>query len=54
MLDDESSSRRVDCDEVLAELETINEDLDEIGIMLVTTAGKEIATDNGEFSSNKI
>jgi hypothetical protein len=39
----------VDCSEVLAELETINEDLDEIGILLVTTAGKEVATENGDF-----
>ena len=45
----EDDSRQVDCDEVLAELETINEDLDEIGIILVTTSGKEVATENGFY-----
>ena len=44
----ETDSRQVDCNEVLAELETINEDLDEIGIMLVTTTGTEVATENGK------
>ncbi len=33
----EDESRKVDCNEVLAELETINEDLAEIGILLVST-----------------
>ena len=46
----EDDSRKVDCDEVLAELETINEDLDEIGIMLVTTSGTEVATENGKHA----
>ena len=45
----EDDSRQVDCDEVLAELETINEELDEIGIILVTTSGKEVATENGFY-----
>jgi hypothetical protein len=39
----------VDCNEVLAELETINEELDEIGIILVTTTGKEVAVENGDL-----
>ncbi len=38
----------MDCNEVLAELETINEELDEIGIILVTTTGKEVAVENGD------
>ena len=44
----EDDSKKVDCTEVLAELETINEDLAEIGILLVTTAGKEVASENGK------
>jgi hypothetical protein len=44
----EENSRQVDCNEVLAELETINEELDEIGIILVTTTGKEVAVENGD------
>jgi hypothetical protein len=45
----EENSRQVDCNEVLAELETINEELDEIGIILVTTTGKEVAVENGDL-----
>ena len=45
----EDDSKKIDCTEVLAELETINEDLAEIGILLVTTAGKEVASENGKI-----
>ena len=38
----------VDCEEVLAELETIDDDLSEIGIIFVTTEDTEVATANGE------
>ena len=41
------NNKELDCDEVLADLETIDEDLDEIGIMLVTTKDTEVASDNG-------
>ncbi len=41
-------NKEVDCDEVLAGLETIDEDLDEIGIILVTTKDKTVAQDNGK------
>ena len=41
------NNKEVDCDEVLADLETIDEDLDDIGIMMVTTKDNEVATDNG-------
>ena len=39
----------VDCEEVLAELETIDDDLREIGIIFVTTEDTEVATTNGEL-----
>ena len=35
-----------DCDAVLAKLEAIDDELDEIGILLVTTADKEVSRDN--------
>ena len=37
-----------DCDAVLAKLESIDDDLDEIGILMVTTADKEISRENGD------
>ena len=43
------NNKEVDCDEVLADLETIDEDLDEIGIMLVTTKDTQVAKDNGIY-----
>ena len=42
-----ANNKEVDCDEILADLETIDEDLDEIGIMLVTTKDNQVAIDNG-------
>ena len=44
-----ANNKEVDCDEVLADLETIDEDLDEIGIMLVTTKDTQVAKDNGMY-----
>ena len=41
------SNKEIDCDEVLADLETIDEDLDEIGIMMTTTKDTQVAIDNG-------
>lgn len=41
------NNSELDCDEVLADLETIDEELDEIGIMLVTTKDMQVAIDNG-------
>ena len=38
-----------DCDAVLAKLESIDDDLDEIGILIVTTADKEVSRENGEL-----
>ena len=46
-----ANNKEVDCDEILADLETIDEDLDEIGIMLVTTKNNQVAIDNGKKSS---
>ena len=37
-----------DCDAVLAKLESIDDDLDEIGILMVTTADKEVSRENGQ------
>ena len=37
-----------DCDAVLAKLESIDDDLDEIGILIVTTADKELSRENGK------
>ena len=37
-----------DCDAVLAKLESIDDDLDDIGILIVTTADKEVSRENGE------
>ena len=37
-----------DCDAVLAKLESIDDELDDIGILLVTTADKEVSRNNGE------
>ena len=45
-----ANNKEVDCDEILADLETIDEDLDEIGIMLVTTKDNQVAIDNGKWS----
>ena len=45
-----ANNKEVDCDEILADLETIDEDLDEIGIMLVTTKDNQVAIDNGKLS----
>ena len=36
-------NKEVDCDEVLADLETIDEDLDEIGIMMTTTKDTQVS-----------
>ena len=44
------TTQEVDCEEVLAELETIDDDLSEIGIIFVTTEDSEVATANGECS----
>ena len=40
-------NEEVNCDRVLAGLETIDDDLEEIGILTVTTEDTEVATDNG-------
>ena len=37
-----------DCDAVLAKLESIDDELDDIGILLVTTADKEVSRNNGK------
>lgn len=42
-----SKQSKVNCDQILAEMETIDDDLDDIGIIIVTTAGFEVAKDNG-------
>ena len=44
----DDDEEEVDCEEVLAELETIDDDLSEIGIIFVTTEDTEVATANGE------
>ena len=36
-----------DCDAVLSKLEAIDDELDEIGILLVTTPNREISRENG-------
>ena len=46
---DNEEEEEVDCEEVLAELETIDDDLREIGIIFVTTEDTEVATTNGEL-----
>ena len=38
-----ADNKEVDCDEVLADLETIDEDLDEIGIMMTTTKDTQVS-----------
>ena len=38
-----------DCDAVLGKLESIDDDLDEIGILIVTTPDKEVSRENGEI-----
>ena len=38
-----------DCDAVLAKLEGVDDELDEIGILLVTTADKEVSRENGKI-----
>ena len=45
---DDEEEEEVDCEEVLAELETIDDDLREIGIIFVATEDTEVATANGE------
>ncbi|QQP55796.1 Putative LOC100161052 [Caligus rogercresseyi] len=40
-----------DCESVLAKLETIDDDLDETGILLVTTSNPQVASENGCFSA---
>ena len=40
-----------DCDAVLAKLESIDDDLDEIGILIVTTADKDVSRENGMVGS---
>ena len=45
---DSEAEDEVDCVEVLAELETIDDDLSGIGILFVTTEDTEVATANGE------
>ena len=40
-------NKEVNCNRVLAGLETIDDDLEEIGILTVTTEDTEVATDNG-------
>jgi hypothetical protein len=40
----------VDCDQVLAELEEMDDELDEIGILIVTTKDTRNAAENGELS----
>ena len=45
---DSEAEDEVDCVEVLAELETIDDDLSDIGIIFVTTEDTEVATANGE------
>eukprot|EP00095_Tigriopus_kingsejongensis_P000183 snap_masked-scaffold487_size158652-processed-gene-0.30 protein:Tk00183 transcript:snap_masked-scaffold487_size158652-processed-gene-0.30-mRNA-1 annotation:"hypothetical protein DAPPUDRAFT_202746" len=44
---DSEQDKAVNCDQVLAELETIDDELDDIGIIIVTTNGFEVANDNG-------
>ena len=39
-----------DCAAVLAKLESIDDDLDEIGILIVTTADKEVSREHGKSS----
>ena len=39
--------KQVNCKRVLAGLETIDDELDEIGILTVTTEDTEVALDNG-------
>ena len=41
------NNKEVDCQEVLADLEMIDEDLDEIGIMMTSTKDTQVASDNG-------
>ena len=38
-----------DCDAVLAKLESIDDDLDDIGILIVTTADKDVSRENGRL-----
>ena len=38
---------QVNCNKVLAEIETIDDDLQDIGILTVTTEDTEVALDNG-------
>ena len=39
-----------DCDAVLGKLESIDDELDEIGILIVTTPDKEVSRENGMHS----
>ena len=40
-----------DCDGVLAKLESIDDELDDIGILLVSTADKEVSRNNGKTAA---
>ena len=42
------NNKEVDCDAALAELETIDDELEEIGILMVTTEDTQVAMDNGQ------
>ena len=42
-----------DCDAVLAKFESIDDDLDDIGILIVTTADKEVSRENGKQNNKK-
>ncbi len=44
----EEEETSVDCDQVLAELEGIDDELDEIGILIVTTKETRVAAENGK------
>ncbi len=45
--EDQEEDSKVDCEQVLAQLETIDDELDEIGVILVTTSDGQMAKDHG-------
>ena len=45
---DDTKKAASDCQAALAELETIDDDLEEIGILMVTTEDRQVALDNGK------
>ena len=49
--DNDPKDDKVDCDKVLAELETIDDELDGIGIIFVTTEDTEVAEAHGEANN---